>query len=218
MPNNKLWSNVVFVLSLSAYIPVLIGGWKHPVDSNVACFSLWIILSLVLCYSAKVQGFAGWKLQFAFFFGNIVVVLLALIRGGYTFNLGISEMIVLYGMILVISIWVLVGYWTKKWNPRILYLGTILVDITSFYPVLKQYLQPHDRPTTWMIVGWSMYALAALINVIFAERFIHKLRMDYLTYGINYDKRKGCLQILEESAFSIENFFLILITIVLMCR
>lgn len=219
MPNNKnFWGWIVFCCSLGAYAPLLVGGWKHPYEMNVACFGLWVILAAIGTWSSWIQKFDGWRLWFSFFIGNVLVVSMALYRGGYTFNIGLSETISLYGVTILVGVWIIVGAATKKWDPRILYLGSIAVDVISFYPQLKQYLLPHESPTRWMITAWVMFALGAFMNIVLVERLPAKLRMDCLTYGMNYNKPKDNLKIFEESAFSIENFLLIMITVVLMCR
>ncbi len=219
MPKNKdFWSWAIFCCSLGAYAPLIVGGWKHPYEMNIACFGLWVILAASTTWSSRIQGFAGWRMLLAFLVGNATVVVIALCRGGYTFNLGPSETIVLYGMSITIGAWVIVGATTKRWEPRILYLGGIAADVISFYPQMKQYLLPHEHPTHWMIFAWTMFGLGAFMNMILVEELPKKLRMDATAYGIRYDKSKNTWQILEESAFSGENFLLIVVTVILMCR
>lgn len=209
---------IVFVITLGAYVPLIIGGWIHPVETNVACFSIWIVLSLMLSYSAWVQEYPGWKMNLGFLLGNIVTVVAALIRGGYTFNLGPQETIGLYGIVCVMCTWLAIGAKTRKWNPDILYLGGILVDVISFYPVLKQYLMAHERATTLGIAAWTMFGIAAFANFTFVELLFVRLRLDPLSYGMRFEEKKSVAKILKASAFSLENFLLIVVTTVLMAR
>lgn len=217
MPRNKeIWSWIVFVVSAGAYLPIMWGGWHHPREINVASFSIWLIISSLLLYSTRDQGFAGWRLALAFFLGNGSLVVEGLLRGGYTFNLGPAEVVALYGVIMTLSIWVAVGTITKKWQPRILYLGGVSADILSFYPQLKQYLLPHESPTPWMIIGWCMFIASTAINVIMVEEMFKKLFMHASEYAAKYEKPKRPLLILEESIFSLENCLFVAITVVVM--
>ena len=209
MPHNqRLYSWVVFFFSAGAYVPLAIGGWQHPEEINVASYSLWLILASILLYSSRAQDFAGWRMPLGFVLGNGSMLVLALCLGEYTFNLGPAETIVLYGLITTISIWVAVGQTTGKWDPRILFLGGVAADILSFYPQLKQYLEPHDAPTSWMLLGWGMWIIGAFVNVALVERMVQKLR----------NKSKHPLLILEESAFSLENGLFMIVTVAVMIR
>lgn len=209
MPRNQqLIGWVVFAFSAGAYIPLAIGGWQHPEEINVASYSLWLILASMLLYSSRAQDFAGWRMPLGFVLGNGSMLVLAFALGEYTFNLGTAETIVLYGLIATISAWVAVGQTTGKWNPRILFLGSVAADILSFYPQLKQYLEPHDEPTYWMLFGWSLWIVGAFINVALVERMCQKL----------YTRAKHPLLVLEESAFSLENGLFMIITVAVMVR
>lgn len=179
MPNQKKvieW--MVFIFSAGAYIPLAIGGWLHPEEINVASYSLWLILASLLLYSSRAQNFAGWRMPLGFVIGNSLMICLAGAINIYTFNLGPSEMIVLYGIVGVIVVATI--RWAQGHTgdvPRIIFLGSVVADILSFYPQIKQYLQPHDAPTNWMLLGWCMWILGAFINVAFVERVLQKIRV-----------------------------------------
>lgn len=209
---------LVFWISIAAYVPLIIGGWLHPIETNVACFTIWILLSLMLFYSARVQKLPGWRMNLAFFLGNILTVAIALMRGGYTFNLGPQETIGLYGIVCTVCVWLAVGAKTKRWDPNILYLGGIFVDVLSFYPVFKQYLMAHERATALGIAAWSMFGIGAFVNIVFVEQLFTRLRLDPLTYGMTFDEKKSVAKIFNASAFSLENLTLIVITTALMSR
>lgn len=209
-----LWGWIVFILGLVAYVPIAIGGWQHPSEVNLASYSIWLIISAILLYSSLSQGFAGWRMPLGFCLGNGAFLILGLTRGGYTFNLGAAETVALYGVITALSVWVAIGTITKKWQPRILFLGGVTADILSFYPQLKQYLLPHEPPTTLMISGWAIWILLAFINVFLVEGFLKKIMTPRTTYEQRYGKPKRLLLIIEESAFSLENgVFMIIITL-----
>lgn len=198
---------VVFAFSAGAYIPLAIGGLQHPEEINIASYSLWLILSSMLLYSSRAQDFAGWRMPLGFFIGNSSMLVLAFALGGYKFNLGLTEIVVLYGMIGAIA------FATVRWMqghkgdvPRILFLGSVAADILSFYPQLKQYLEPHDAPTYWMLLGWAMWIVGAFINVALVEKMVQKL----------WNKSKSPFLVLEESAFSLENGLFMIATVVVM--
>lgn len=214
----KDWTNVVFFLCAGAYLPLALGGWTHPSEINVAAYSLWLILSAMLLYSSRSQGFAGWKMPLGFFIGNFSMLTLAGVRGGYTFNLGPAETMVLYGIIVTLSTWVAVGQMTGKWDSRILFIGGVAADVLSFYPQLKQYLEPHESPTELMFLGWGMWILGAIINVVFVEKLFSKLREDKVVYQQLYGKKKRLMGIVEESLFSLENGIFMMITVIVMLR
>lgn len=199
---------LVLFLSAGAYLPLAIGGWFHPEEINVAAYSLWLMLSWMLLYSSFKQDFSGWSLPLGFVCGNTFMLGMAFRFGGYTFNLGPAEVIILYGLVGTVVVWVTVGKTTGRWNPRILFLGGVTADIISFYPQVKQYLGVQEAPTYWMILGWVMWIAGAAINVIFVERFFHKARLA--------KTMREKLAVLEESAFSIENGFFMIVTVCVM--
>lgn len=214
----KFWGWVVFIFGVCANVPIAIGGWQHPIEINMASYSIWLIISGMLLYSSHSQGFAGWRMPLGFFFGNSSLLVLGFIRGGYTFNLGFAEIIALYGVIGTLSLWVAVGTVTKRWSPRILFLGGVTADILSFYPQLKQYLLPHEPPTNLMISGWCLWILMAFINIFLVEEFFKKLTMTKMVYERLYEKSKNALLIIEESIFSLENFIFMIATVFVMVR
>src|ERR1700685_3743966 len=110
----KFWSWTVFILGSMAYVPIMIGGWRHPKEINLASFSMWLIISGMLLYSSHSQKFAGWRIAFSFVVVNASLVILGLTRHGYTFNIGPAETIAFYGLIGTLSIWVGVGTITKR--------------------------------------------------------------------------------------------------------
>ena len=219
MPHRQEFcGQIVFILGAGAYLPIAIGGWQHPAEVNIASYSIWLIISGMLLYSSHSQGFAGWRMPLGFFFGNGSLLVLGFIRGGYTFNLGPAETLALYGVIGTLSMWVAVGTMTKKWKPRILFLGGVTTDVLSFYPQLKQYLLPHEPPTSLMILGWCLWILMAFVNVFLVEEFFKKLTMTRSTYERLYEKQKDALLIAEESIFSIENGVFMIVTVLVMIQ
>src|SRR5262245_33990023 len=93
----EVWGWIVFALSVWAYLPVAIGGWRHPVEINLASYGVWLLIAGVLLYSYRSQGLLGWRLPFGFVIGNVAMLMLGLVRGGYSFNLGWAETIGLGG-------------------------------------------------------------------------------------------------------------------------
>jgi hypothetical protein len=219
MPRNtRFWQWIVFAFSAGGYAPIVVGGFQHPREINMASYSIWAIVSIMMLYSSYRQKFAGWWMPLGFLVGNIAMLILGFILGGYTFNLGPAEMIGVYGIVTVLSVWVAVGTITKKWSNHILLVGTIITDIISFYPQLKQYLLPHDHPTNLMIIGWCCFAFGAFVNFMLVERLVSKLFMSDAEYKEHYNASKKLPLILEESTFSVENCALVIVTILLMIR
>ena len=218
MHRKQGWSLVVLLLSAGAYIPLAIGGWHHPSEINIASYSIWLIISAMLLYSSRLRGFAGWRMPLGFFIGNGSLLIIGLSLGGYTFNLGPTETIALYGVVGTISIWITIGTVTKKWNSRILFLGGIITDVLSFYPQLKQYLLPHDKPTNWLLLGWSLWILGSFINVVMVEKLFKNLFITKAAYESIYKRKKNPLLILEESAFSVENCVFMIVTVIVMIQ
>jgi len=93
-----------------------------------------------------------------------------------------------------------------------------LIDIASFYPLVKQYLMPHESPTVWMLVGWFMALLGPVFSMIFVEKILSKLVIKREQYKELYQKEKNILLILEESGASLENAILYLATFLMMIR
>jgi hypothetical protein len=172
----KFWIWAVFCISVGAYMPLLVGGWKHPIEINVVTYSLFAIVTAMMFCSAKIQGFAGWRLPLGWCIGNIFMLGMAFVfLKGWTFNLGLQESIVMYGLAVVFGAWIAAAQIQNKWNPRILFLGAILIDIASFYPLAKQYFLPHESPTTWMLAGWFLAMMGPIVSMIFVEKIITKL-------------------------------------------
>lgn len=211
-----MWTWIVFILGAGGYVPLIVGGIQHPSEINIATYSLWIILCSMIAYSSWKQKFAGWFMPFVWVIGQAGVIATALYIGGYTFNLGVEEVIVFYGIIATISVWVVVGQQAGKWNPRILFLGSIFADVLSFYPQIKQYLLPHDAPTVWLVIGWSMFIADTLVNLIFVEHFPQKLSTPKDQYEVKYGEPKQTLHLFESSLLSIENMILVSVTLALM--
>jgi len=210
---------LVFFFSFGAYVPLAIGGWQHPEELNIATYGAWTILTLTLTYAAIIQKYEGWILTFGFFFGNLAMVLLSLGRGGYTFNLGPAEYIVLYGFISTIFVATVMWFLGHKGDvPRVLYVGSVVADIASFYPQIKQYLVPHSAPTFWIFIGYAMFLIGVTLTIVLVEQLPNKLRMDEKQYAKVHQKPKKILLILEESFFSIENMILLPLTVYLMAR
>ena len=215
----KIWIWVVFFVSIGAYAPLLIGGWKHPIEINIATYSLFFIITAMMFYSAKVQGFVGWRLPLGWCIGNFLMLGMAFVfLKGWTFNIGAQEIIALYGLAIVFGAWITMAQIQNKWNPRILFLGAILIDIASFYPLVKQYLLPHEAPTTWMLIGWFMALLGPILSMIFVEKIFTKIFMKRDEYKELYQKEKSITLIIEESGASLENAILYFITFLTMIR
>ena len=177
-----------------ASVPLLIGGWQHPIEINLAAYTLWIMLAAMLAYSMWAQHQPTWRMMLGFLLGNVSMVTLGLVRGGYTFNLGTSELIVLFGMVLTVVVWLTARQITSSSNPRILLLGGVTIDVITYYPLFKQYLMQHEPPTAWLKLGWCMQLTGITINLFVVERIVQKIRY----------REKPMPTILEETAFSLE--------------
>lgn len=216
--SQKIWFFIVFILSAGGYVPVIIGGLQHPAEINVATYSLWLVITGTMFYAMRLMRQDGWIMPLGWFFGNGCMLVTAFFLDGSTFNLTATETSALYGLVLTIVVWGTVWKVTKKSEPRILLLGTILSDIGSFYPQLKQYLLPHENPTDWMLLGWGMFLAGALCNLVFVEKMFTKLRMEPVQYMQVYKEPKRTLLIFEKSVLSAENIILITVTILVMIR
>jgi len=218
LEGKSTWEWIVFALGTGGYIPLIIGGIQHPAEINIATYSLWLILCFMVAYSSWKQKFIGWFMPFGWVFGTALIIIVALLNGGYTFNLGMGEIIVFYGIIATLAVWGIIGQQTGKWNPRILFWGGIAADILSFYPQIKQYLLPHDAPTIWMILGWVMFIAGVVFNVIFIEHLPQKLTMKKERYEAEYGEPKRPLYLIESSLLSLENTVFLSVTLILMLR
>lgn len=216
MKSQKVWPWVVFLLSCGGYVPLSIGAYLHPAELNMSTYSLWAILSVLMTYSAVQQKYPGWMMQFGWLVGNVLMLSVACYMQQFIFNLGMSETIALYGIILVVGVWVTIGKMTGKMDPRILFLGTVFVDMLSFYPQLKQYLLPHEAPTMWLLFGWVMFLFGTFCNLIWVERLFLKLLTPNGTYETRFGETKRVIAIIETSALSIENLILLALTLWIM--
>ncbi len=195
---------VSFLLNGGAYVPLAIGAYMHPAELNLPSYLLWLLLTATMLYAQRKGGDPGWSMTLAFMLGNVVMVCLAPFSPGYTFDIGMHEGIGIFGMAATVLIYALCGGTSKTRNPRILYRGMIAVDVSAYYPFLKQYVGPHEPATWWFILGCMLFFLGAVTNLIKVEGFFVKFR--------STTSRKEKLEVLETSLFSMEIiFFLILI-------
>jgi hypothetical protein len=204
------WKALVFLVSCGAYVPLVIGGHQHPEELNLATYLAWTALTAMLSYSAWVQKFEGWSLQLGFFVGNSTMALLGLCQGGYTFNLGPGESVVLYGLIGTVA------FATIRWfqghtedAPPIIYRGAVLSDILSFWPAVKQYLGENDPPSDLTLLGFIMFLCGIVLSIIFVEKPLQKFFTDPEVFKTEYGKGKTVLSVFEPSFFSIENVILL---------
>lgn len=211
----KFWSWLVFAVSIGAYVPLAIGEWHHPIEFNVASYSLWMLLNAASAYSLFVQKFSGWRMPLGWFLGDMFLILLAIALGGYTFNLGEYERVILYGIVGIFALWMSLGAVQKRWNPRILHLGNIVVFALTYYPIIKQYAHVHEPMTAWSLSGWALYLVGAGVNLFVAEQFFTKLWMQPDLFKNAFQKEKNLWDIGEESLFSLVNTILIGVVIVL---
>jgi len=213
--NISAW--VAFVFSVGGYIPLAIGVYRHPVELNIATFSLWAILSALMTYSAVKMKFPGWRMQFGWLIGNIGMLCVAAHLQRFTFNLDPAETIALYGIIITVGVWLTVGKVTGKLNDHILFIGVVATDVLSYYPQFKQYLLPHESPTIWLMCGWAMFFLGAICNIVWVDEMFKKLFTPRQVYPARFGgNEKNVLAIFESSAISFENAILIATTIFIM--
>jgi len=191
-----------------AYVSLAIGGYQHRSELNVASYSIWMILSIMLAYSTKKKKLPSFRMMMIWVAGNAFMVIFSLSAGGYTFNLGASEAVAFYGIITTLAVWATAAAVTGKWNSRILFLGAIGADMASYYPQLKQYLLPHDPATHWLYIGWILWIIGSLVQLICIDEFMFKWSA----------KAKPRLILIEESAASLENSILLIITTLVMMR
>ncbi len=185
-------------------MPLAIGAIIHPAELNLPSYLLWLILTATMLYAQRKAKDPGWSMTLAFMLGNGVMVSLATFSPGYTFDIGLREGIGIFGIAGTVLIYALCGGAGKVRNPRILYRGLVVVDVSAYYPFLKQYLGPHDLPTIWFIVGCTLFLLGGITNLIKVENFFTEFRAAA--------SRKEKLEVIETSFFSMEIiFFLILI-------
>ena len=67
---------------------LVLAGWNHPEEANMASYVLWLLISCSYTYGCIRMGTSR-ALGYAFFSGNLTLIACSLLRGGWTFNLGI---------------------------------------------------------------------------------------------------------------------------------
>lgn len=205
--------------SFGAYVPWAIGGLQHPQEINIATFGAWMLLTVVLAYSAKKQGYDVWILALGFFFGNSIIFALGLWSGKSTFNIGVVESVVLYGLIGTVAVATIRWFQGHAEDvPKVLFIGAVCADILSFWPQLKQYLLPHEQPTPWIMLGYCMALCGIFLNLTIVERFFHKFFMNPIEFRKEYKKGKSALEIVVQSLFSIENVIILPVILFTMIR
>ncbi len=203
---DKFWCRWVMILAALAYVAIAIGGYFHRSELNVASYSVWLILSAMMAYPSKKQKLPSYYMVMVWVIGNASLVVFSLALGGFTYNLDAAGTIAFYGIVSTFAVWGAVAAVTKKFNSFILFYGVILTDMASFYPQLKQYYQPHEQATPWMYAGWSLWIVAATIQLIHVDKFIANWRA----------KSASRLKLLQTSATSLENGVMLIVTTFMM--
>ena len=213
--SQQAWAWRAFSVSALAYLPLVVGALLEPDQINVSSWGLWVVLAGLFTWSAWAQGHESWRMALGYFLGNITIVLLALYQGGYTLNLGLGEVTVIFTLVVTTGFWGTHGLITRKQKPAILYFGCIAADVLSFYPQIKQYWGPNDTP--WLALGgWLIIILGVGINLFLAEEFLKKVRMPSGEYERTYGKARQWCDIIQESAFSLDQFVLVPATLCVM--
>lgn len=217
MPNYEgVWSWIVFALSVGAFVPLGISGWQHVGEINMAAYLIWLITMSILLYSLRKKGFAGWRMPLGYVVGNAVVFVIGIFRRG-KWNLTLTEDILLFGIVIALSSWVAIrkekgGQREKQKKRRVnvlLYASVISVG-GSFYPMITDYLRPnHWHPPFLMMLGWWLWILASILNLIFVDKFLERMRTE---------ARERARFVVEASLFSIVNFVLMCYVVILMGR
>ena len=206
--DNVAW--LVFSIAVLAYVPLFIGGRLAPSEINVFLWCAWLWLSFLFLWSSKAQGFESWRLPLAFFLGNILILALAFYQGGYTANLTMTEGIIFVGTLTSVGVWLFFGITKKTWSPRIIFWGSIISDIISFYPLIKQYWGPNTPPSIWTITGWAMMLSGVTIQLVYVDRLFEHIK------ATRHLGRKEWLRRFESKLFSVEQVITIIIAMSVM--
>lgn len=185
MSTSKLgW--VVFMIFITATICFIIGGINRPEEINIYSWSSWLLLSILFLWSCKAQGFANWRMPLAFVIANIAILILAFYQGGYTTNLTTAEVTVFFCVLTTLSVWIYVGKTKNIWSPRIIFWGSIISDLATYYPQTKQYWGPNPIPGRWTMIGWAFALTAYTIQIFLVDKVIDHLKS---TSGLRFKER-----------------------------
>jgi hypothetical protein len=212
---NKFFRWSALALILGAYVPLVIGGWQQPADINIVCYAIWTFLALLAAYSMRRLRYDGWPLMVGCVIGDLVMLILGLRLGG-AFSLDTTAAIGLSGIALTLAVWTTYGQISKRWEPRILYLGLIATDVLSFIPMGIQLFLPHPPPTVFCLVGWSCWTAGYAINVFGIDRLVTKLRMAPVLYEATFGQPKTLWGAIEPSIIPAEIGLLNLATVLAM--
>lgn len=175
MPKRENFWNAVSVFFVTvAYLPIIIGGWIHPAEINIATYGLWTMLFIL-------YGYSSWKLKkpdlplvLCCIVGDLLVTVLGLAAGG-AFVLGKVEGVGIIGLALTVGSFLVYGM-IRKLDDRIIAWGVIVTDVVSFYPMAKQYLwMKHEPMSAFGLAGWWCFLLGALAMLFGSQRFVEKI-------------------------------------------
>ena len=198
---------MVFLITVIAYAAIITGAILHPSENNLATWIIWMMLSSTFLYAQIKEGHAGWQMALGYLIGNVAMLFIAWFVGDYTFNLGPAESIALFGFIGAVVVWTIIGITTKKWDSRLLYFGSVLADLASFYPMWKQYITAHEAISTVGLIGWIGFFIGAFVNAVWVEHCVYKFMLSPSAYRETYGVKKRALRIVEESLLSLEVLF-----------
>lgn len=167
--------SVLIVAIALGNLMLILAGWNTPEEANLASYTLWLLISMSYTYGC-IRMNESRSLGYAFFFGNVFLIGFALLRGGWTFNLGLAESIGFISLTMVVGGWGTYGLIYGTWRGEWLLAGTIFTDVLSFYPQNKQYFGPNEPPSAFLFIGLSLFALSMLYNIVFIEKTVQKIR------------------------------------------
>ena len=166
---------ILITLIAFGNLMLVLAGWQNPYEANMASYILWLLISCSYTYGClKIKESPS--LGYAFFWGNVLLITFALLRGGWTFNLGLAEAVAFLSLGTVVSAWTTYGLIKKKWKYEWLLMGTIFTDVLSFYPQNKQFFGPNEAPSMFLFMGLGLFALSMLYNLAFIEQTIQKIK------------------------------------------
>lgn len=147
------------IISIICFIPYIITTIQGKTRPNIATWSTWLILSIVISASYYAAGAINtlW-VPVCSIFGQSIIVLLALKKGEGSWSKFDKVCLFFVGLSL--------AFWWHFNSPVIALVMSLIVDFFGVLPTIKKsYLEPESEN----LLTWSLYLLTSIFLILAIE-------------------------------------------------
>jgi hypothetical protein len=154
-----LFGIIAGVISVVCFIPYIITTIKGTTRPNIATWSTWLILSVVISASYYSAGAINtlW-VPLCSVIGQSIIVFLALKRGEGGWNK--------FDKLCLFFVGVSLAFWWHFNSPMIALVMSLIVDFFGILPTIKK---SYAEPESENLLTWSLYLLTSMFLILAIE-------------------------------------------------